>query len=90
MTALELVPFTAPYHLACAFPPARFLHGASTTIADLDCHGLGRANALFVSSKSGAVRLIVATNYVRANASGHGNRASRRVRALALRKSSLA
>lgn len=78
MTALSIMHHVGPTDLACAFPPKKFLNGAMTTIADLNHHGLTRANRLFVPSKAAAVSLIVATGYLRGCARGKGNRAKRR------------
>lgn len=63
--------------LACAFPPAMGLNGATTTIGDLSRHGLVRP--LWTPNKAAAVRLITDRNMEQAENSGHGNKAKRRM-----------
>lgn len=74
----SVVPAT---ELAVAFPPSKGYHGAATTIADLDRHGLYSGHLGVTPTLQAAVSLITSRN-LQSSSYGHGNAANRRAKQL--------
>jgi hypothetical protein len=69
----------ASMELAVAFPPKCGFRGACTTIADVSRHGLYAGHLGLTPTKRAAVRLIIMAHMQNNEATGHGNRAKRRM-----------